>query len=334
MLLAVAALALGLTGTSPVASADETSPKIPYNIYTKWPFSATEAKQRQVETAKALGITVEKNFEIGFKQKLVFVLIPAGEFMMGSPTNEVKRGADETQHLVRITKPFYMQKTEFQQSAYVILRMRGTRFAKNDSRAVDWRHPVEQASWDDAHENIIGDLNRRGVGTFTLPTEAEWEYACRAGTTTPFHLGETLSNKTANYNGYRVKDEGKTLYHTGGQLPWGNGFPNDTFRQKPSPAGSFPANAFGLHDMHGNVWEWCQDWYSEDYYKNSPKDDPTGPKEGSRRVVRGGAWGVSAVWDVRSATRKSFPQDRRGSAGGYRLVLRTLVSPPQPKAKK
>ncbi len=336
----ISALAISMTGWAKTAvaaekkQADAGKPAIEavaYKIYTKWPFDAKEARRRQEETAKILGIPVTKVFEIGFKQKLEFILIPPGEFMMGSPKSELKRSDDETQHLVRITRPFYLQKTEFTQAAYVILRMRGNRFAKNDSRSVDWRHPVEQASWDDAHQKIITNLNQRGVGTFTLPSEAEWEYACRAGSTTPFHLGESISNDTANYNGYRVKENDRTFYHTGGQLPWADGAGNKTFRQKPTAVGIFPANAFGLHDMHGNVWEWCQDWYGEDYYLNSPKDDPTGPKTGSRRVARGGAWGISAVWDLRSASRKSVPQDRRGSAGGYRLVLRTLKLPPKPK---
>ncbi|MFP6693880.1 MAG: formylglycine-generating enzyme family protein [Pirellulales bacterium] len=331
----VALIALVVFANAAPATAEKPAAEAAgYKVYTKWPFDAKEARRRQEETARALDVSVEKVFKIGFEQKLEFVLIPAGEFMMGSPKSELKRSDDETQHLVRITKPFYFQKTEFTQAAYVILRKRGNRFAKNDSRYVDWRHPVEQASWDDAHQNIIADLNQRGVGAFTLPTEAEWEYACRAGTTTPFHLGGTISNDTANYNGYRVEENGETFYHTGGQLPWGNGAGNKTFRQKPTPVGIFPANAFGLRDMHGNVWEWCQDWYGEDYYANSPQDDPTGPKEGNRRVVRGGAWGISAVWDLRSASRKSFPQDRRGSAGGYRLVLRTLTPLPRPAAKQ
>ena len=342
-LVLISALAVSMAGWAKTAVAAEEKQSnagkpaveaVAYKIYTKWPFDAKEARRRQEETAKTLEIPVTKVFEIGFKQKLEFILIPPGEFMMGSPKSELKRSDDETQHLVRITRPFYLQKTEFTQAAYVILRMRGNRFARNDSRSVDWRHPVEQASWDDAHQRIIANLNQRGVGTFTLPSEAEWEYACRAGSTTPFHLGESISNDTANYNGYRVKENGRTFYHTGGQLPWAEGAGNKTFRQKPTPAGIFPANAFGLHDMHGNVWEWCQDWYGEDYYVNSPKDDPTGPKTGSRRVARGGAWGISAVWDLRSASRKSFPQDRRGSAGGYRLVLRTLKLPPKPGPEK
>jgi len=306
----------------PAKVAEPAAPK--YKIYTKWPFDAKEAVRRQQETAKALGIPKVLTFEIGFGQKLEFILVPAGEFVMGSPKKKLKRKADEDQHRVRITKPFYLQKTEFTQAAYVILTMRGRSFGRNRSRYVDWPKPVEQITWHDMFKVIIDNLNSRGVGKFTLPTEAEWEYAARAGTTTPFHYGETISNDLANYNGYRVKEDGKTLYHTGGQMPWDGARGSKTFRRMPSHAGSFPANAFGFHDMHGNVWEACQDWYDKDYYKTGPKDDPKGPATGIRHVVRGGDWGISAVWDLRSAARKPQGPNELGSSGGFRLVLRTI----------
>ena len=304
-----------------------------YKIYTKWPFDAKEARRRQEETAEALGIERALTFEIGHGQKLEFILVPAGEFIMGSPKTELKRGGDETQHRVRITKPFYLLKTEFTQAAYVILTMRGRSFGRNRSRYVDWPKPVEQITRHDMFKVIINNLNSRGVGKFTLPTEAEWEYAARAGTTTPFHYGETISNDLANYNGYRVKEDGKTFYHTGGQLPWEGARGSKTFRRMPSPAASFPANAFGFHDMHGNVWEACEDWYDKDYYKTSPKDDPKGPATGIRQVVRGGDWGISAVWDLRSAARRAQGPYEIGSSGGFRLVLRTLKPIAEPEKK-
>ena len=326
LLFAAVALTLGS-----VASAADA----PYKIYTKWPFDAKEARRRQDETAKALGIERALTFEIGFGQKLEFILVPAGEFIMGSPKTELKRKAEEVQHRVRITKPFYLQKTEFIQAAYVILTMRGRSFGRNRSRYVDWPKPVETITWHDTFKVIIDNLNSRGVGKFTLPTEAEWEYAARAGTTTPFHYGETISNDLANYNGYRVKEDGKTFYHTGGQVPWEGARGSKTFRRMPSPAASFPANAFGFHDMHGNVQEWCQDWYDKDYYKISPTDDPQGPATGIHRVVRGGDWGVAAVWDLRSAARKEMGPNDLGSSGGFRLVFRTLkpIGKPEEKPK-
>ncbi len=332
---AVAAAVAGkpVAGVDAPRPAEAARPAPKHKIYTKWPFDAKEARRRQDETAEALGIPRTLTFEIGFKQKLEFILVPAGEFVMGSPKAELKRGDNETQHRVRITTPFYLQKTEFTQAAYVILTMRGRSFGRNRSRYVDWPKPVEQITWHDAYKVIINNLNSRGVGKFTLPTEAEWEYAARAGTTTPFHCGETISNDLANYNGYRVKEDGKTLYHTGGQLPWEGARGSKTFRRMPSHAGSFPANAFGFHDMHGNVWEACQDWYDKDYYKTGPKDDPKGPATGIRHVVRGGDWGISAVWDLRSAARRPQGPNELGSSGGFRLVLRTIKPQPAPKAE-
>ena len=313
------------------AKSAEPAAPTPYKIYTKWPFDAKEARRRQEETAKALGVPRVLSFEIGFKQKLEFILVPAGEFVMGSPKTELKRKDDETQHRVRITKPFYLQKTEFTQAAYVILTMRGNKFGRNRSRYGDWPNPVETITWHDTYKVIIDNLNGRGVGTFSLPTEAEWECAARAGTTTPFHFGKTISNDLANYNGYRVKEDGKTLYHTGGQMPWEGARGSKTFRRMPSHVGSFPANAFGFHDMHGNVQEWCQDWYDKDYYKTSPTDDPQGPATGVHRVVRGGDWGIAAVWDLRSAARKGMGPNDLGSSGGFRLAFRTLKPLTDPK---
>ena len=142
-----------------------------------------------------------------------------------------------------------------------------------------------------------------GKGTFRLPTEAEWEYACRAGTRTAFHFGETISTDQANYNGGA----------------YGNGRRGEC-RWRTMPVGSFPANAWGLYDMHGNVWEWCSDWYEKNYYKTSPKDDPTGPATDSERVLRGGAWDDDP-YDCRAATRFRHRPGGNVDAVGFREIF-------------
>jgi formylglycine-generating enzyme required for sulfatase activity len=138
-----------------------------------------------------------------------------------------------------------------------------------------------------------------------LPTEAEWEYACRGGVRTysVFHYGNSLSSKQANFNGKRPYGAAK------GPSPG-----------RPTPVGSYGPNAFGLYDMHGNVWEWCSDWYGERYYAESPAEDPAGPKAGDSRVLRGGCW----YWhgsDCRSAYRSPVSPDYRNYCVGFRVAL-------------
>ena len=290
--------------------------KAGYKIYTKWPFDAKEAKRRQEETAEALGIPVEKSIMLPHNVEMKFVLVPAGEFIMGSPETELKRNDNETQHRVRITTPYYLGKTEFLQGAWITGRMQGGKFGKNRSYENDWKKPVEQASWKDAAITLL-HLNRRGLGTFTLPTEAEWEFACRAGTATPFSFGETLSHEQANYDSNSVYGKGK----------------RDKPRMKTVRGGALPTNAFGLHEMHGNVWEWCYDFYDKDFYKTGPRINPIGPKTGTHHVVRGGSFAIFSIETTRSASRNAYPTERRGRCVGFRLVLRTLAPDPAPRAE-
>src|SRR4029077_17171790 len=131
--------------------------------------------------------------------------------------------------------------------------------------------PVETVSWNDC-QKFVKKLREKDKKAYRLPSEAEWEYACRAGTTTAFHFGETISTDQANYNG---------------NFTYGNG-KKGTFRDKTTPVGNFPANAWGLHDMHGNVLEWCQDWHDD--YPEKDVVDPKGSDEGNQRMLRGGTW--------------------------------------------
>ena len=218
--------------------------------------------------------------------KLRLVLIPSGEFMMGSPSSEKQRGYDESpQHRVKITKPFYMGVYEVTQAQYQQV------MGKNPSWFKGTDNPVDCVSWIDAMEFCLLLSSEVGVEV-RLPTEAEWEYACRAGTTTPFHTGETISTDQANYDG---------------DYTYGNGRKGVDRRRRTVAVGSFAPNAWGLYDMHGNVWEWCQDWYAEDYYNKSPEEDPQGPATGKYRVLCGGCWFLIPRY-CRSASRfKHFP---------------------------
>jgi formylglycine-generating enzyme required for sulfatase activity len=229
--------------------------------------------------------------------KLVY--IPAGSFMMGSPSNEKDRESDEgPQHHVQISKGFYMGAYEVTQAQWQAV------MGSNPSNFKGNNLPVEKVSWNDAVE-FCEKLSHQEGKTYRLPTEAEWEYACRAGTTTPFYFGQTISTDQANYDGNYTYGSGR----------------KGIYRQKTTAVGSFAPNAFGLYDMHGNVWEWCSDWYGENYYSSSPGVDPQGPASGSYRVLRGGSWGYSPG-HCRSASRgRHTPDLRGGDVGGFRIVL-------------
>ena len=217
-----------------------------------------KAEKRRVETVTDEGKVVEKQITYYINpQGMEFVWVEPGEFMMGSPRDEEDRDDDETQHRVKITKGFFLGATEVTQAQYEDLMDENPAWFKGDD------NPVETVSWHDAVK-FCQALSRRGDGEYKLPTEAQWEYACRAGTTTPFYCGETISTDLANYDG---------------DYTYGNGR-KGTYRGKTTEVKSFPANAWGLYDMHGNVLEWCSDGYDSDYYENSDKEDPKGPDSG------------------------------------------------------
>ena len=285
-----------------------------YKIYRKWPFDAKEARRRQEETAKMLGIPVEKEVPLRLGATMTMILIPAGEFVMGSPETEPGRKEDERQHVVRINGPYYLGKYEFTQKSWIYGKSRGWRTAGNRSYQVDWGRPVEQASWADA-ARCLTFLNKLKQGVFTLPTEAEWEFACRAGTATAFNTGAIIATDQANYNGNSI--------YPGGKL--------GLYRMRTIKVGGFKPNAFGLYDMHGNVWEWVYDAYDKDSHNRGPKVDPFS-NEGTIRVARGGAYCIESAADCRSAARKVESMMVRGRNGGFRIALRTLAPDPKPKA--
>jgi formylglycine-generating enzyme required for sulfatase activity len=238
-----------------------------------------------------------KNFtnNIGMK----FVWIRPGNFMMGSPKEEKGRGTEETQHKVTLTKGFYMGLYTVTQEEWEVVMGNNPSKVKGEKNL-----PVEYVSWDDCQE-FIKKLRDKDKKQYRLPTEAEWEYACRAGTTTPFHFGETISTEQANYNGDFTYGEGKK----------GEG----KYRKKVTPVGSFPVNAWGLYDMHGNVGQWCQDWY-DDYPKKDVVDPHPKGSEVGRRVLRGGFWG-GLPEHCRSAQRGGNVPGLRFQGFGCRLCF-------------
>jgi formylglycine-generating enzyme required for sulfatase activity len=185
---------------------------------------------------------------------------------------------------------------------------------------VGWKqtdaHPVVNVTWNEAVK-FCEWLSRKEKRTYALPTEAEWEYACRAGTRTRYYSGddEASLKKVANIQDASLKAKLDADYakHYVFQS-WDDGYPFT------APVGSFQPNGWGLYDMHGNVWQWCADWYGKDYYGNSPIKDPKGPESGKYRVLRGGSWGTNPR-NCRSARRGIEPGVRRDS-NGFRVVLR------------
>ncbi len=240
-------------------------------------------------------------------------LIPAGTFQMGSPPSEADRGgAEGPQHTVRITQAFYMGIYEVTQAEYESVMGTSGYFSKTgagSSRVSGMdtsKFPVEFVKWENAQE-FCRKLSLKDGHTYRLPTEAEWEYACRANTTTPFHFGGTLNGYKANVDGnepYGTAAKGKVLGRT-------------------TTVGSYSANAFGLFDMHGNVREWCEDVYDESAYgkRSGTTSDPRVVTGSEYRVLRGGSW-ISNSQYARSADRGRYtPFDRNGSDNGLRMVV-------------
>jgi serine/threonine protein kinase/formylglycine-generating enzyme required for sulfatase activity len=219
-----------------------------------------------------------------------FVLIPAGEFVMGAPDSDPYAGNEEKpQHRVRITRPFYLGVTEVTQGQYrAVTSANPSRFKGSDDL------PVEQVSWEDAIA-FCDKLSANEGLSYRLPTEAEWEYACRAGGTTTFNSGDD--------------------YASLGEVAWYKGNSGN----KTHPVGHLRPNAWGLFDMHGNVHEWCRDWYAEAYYGNSSGADPLGPSEGAKRASRGGSWDNFPRY-ARSALRWGDSPAYRYYGVGFRVA--------------
>jgi formylglycine-generating enzyme required for sulfatase activity len=299
--------------------------------------SNLEPVKEDVETEKisAPEPAEELSIELGNGVKVDFVLILPGEFDMGSSSYEKDRDPDEGPvHKVRISRPFYIARSEVtreQFSAFVNAtgyvtdaEKKGWAYGRDGKqrekdKGLSWRnagfpqqdnHPVVCVSWNDAKAFCDGLSQGLKEGTrFRLPTEAEWEYACRANSSKPFSVGtndETL-HTCGNYADSSAK------------LPSADKAHDDNFRFT-APVRSLKPNMFGLYDMHGNVWEWCSDWYSDDYYSKSPPVDPIGPARGKHRVLRGGCWFSDPKY-CRSANRSYSGTNDASATGGFRIVF-------------
>ena len=217
--------------------------------------------------SRTQGRAQQKIEHLGNDIKLEIVYIPGGSFLMGSPTEEVGRYSDEgPQHRVTL-QPFYMSKYPITQEQYEVI------MGNNPSRFIGEKRPVEKVSWQDATK-FCQRLSRKMGRDYRLPRESQWEYACRAGTTTPFNFGKTITPELVNYNG---------------KYPYGNA-PKGKYRQQTTDVGIFPPNAFGLYDMYGNVWEWCAEEWDDNYDGASRDGNVRLNRSQELPLLRGGSW--------------------------------------------
>ncbi len=254
-------------------------------------FHAKESEETH-EPGERMVLTI-KGVEVAFRW------CPPGTFMMGSPEGEAERDDNETLHEVELTRGFWLAETETTQGLWTAVMGNNPSHFKGDDLL-----PAEKVSWDDC-QDFIRKLNDMGIvtdGVFRLPTESEWEYACRAGTTTAISFGNVCDGSQANCNGnypYGTDSKGQYL-------------------EKTAKVGSYIANPWGLYDMHGNVLEWCADWYGD--YPTGKSTDPTGATSGRNRVLRGGSW-HNLARDCRSASRRNYVPAYRNIINGFRLLL-------------
>jgi uncharacterized protein (TIGR02996 family) len=251
-------------------------------------------REERLRALLAEGVRAVGPFRAG-PAGMTFAWVPPGTFRMGSQPAEEGRSDDETQHRVTLTNGFWLGVTPVTQAQWRAVMGTDPSDFKGDDR------PVEMVSWEDCQE-FCARLSARDGRRYRLPSEAEWEYACRAGTTTPFSFGATISTDQANYDGRFTYGRDK----------------DGVYRQQTTPVGSFPANAWGLFDMHGNVWEWCADGYG--FYPSGDVKDPQEPNNGEPRVVRGGSW-YSVPRLCRAAYRSRSAPGQRSRSGGCRAVV-------------
>jgi len=278
-------------------------------MYTSWPFDAEEAKWRQQETAEMLGVPVEYDEVIGRGVKLSLVLIPPGAFMMGCQEDERARPV----HRVTLTKPFYIGKYPIDQAQWKAVT------GHNPSRFDGHLRPVDNVSWDDC-QGFLSKLNRMLSKTreegLVLPTEAQWEFACRAGTSTRYHFGDDAS---------QIGDHGWFIGNCGTErkvvqryfLGLKKREITEIVDRRPHSVGQKKPNVWGLHDLHGNVWEWTQTIFAK--YSSADVTDPIGPSSGELHICRGGSWANEAP-NLISASRHWYAQGYAFQYLGFRIA--------------
>ncbi|MDB9459606.1 SUMF1/EgtB/PvdO family nonheme iron enzyme, partial [Dolichospermum circinale CS-545/17] len=301
----------GITGIKPDLPPLILKKPSDYQLKT-FPFQTAQINNNGTEIQR---ITKNANYfgeDLGNGVILEMVAIPGGTFKMGSPENEERYHSSQSpQHEVTVP-PFFMGKYPVTQQQWRVvaalpkvnidLKSDPSYFKGDGSTSLTNNLPVERVSWNDAQE-FCARLSRMANKTYRLPTEAEWEYACRGGTTTPFYCGETISTDLANYDGNYTYGQGQK-----GQ-----------YRQKTTEVGIFPANPFGLYDMCGNVWEWCEDDWQENYI-NAPKDGSAWTSLSvNEKLLRGGSWNYAPV-HCRSAYRDYDVAGFDSNYLGFRVV--------------
>ncbi len=286
-----------------IAVPSEMREQYSFNSGSKITTVATYGRFRRFDVTSDENVRVPMRLVTDGVSGMTFLELPPGRFTMGSAASEPGRNDDETLHDVTITKPFYLGQFEVTQQEWKAVM--GT--SPSTFKDCGQKCPVESVTFEEV-QHFIDKLNARRPSSgpslrYRLPTEAEWEYACRAGTTGPFSTGENLTTAQANYNG---------------KYPYASAPPGD-YRQKPAPVGTFPLNPWGLADMHGNVWEWTADWYGP--YRDSSADgiDPHGPPAGEKRVIRGGSWYFDAN-SARCGLRYTHAPNDKGFSLGFRLA--------------
>jgi formylglycine-generating enzyme required for sulfatase activity len=267
--------------------------------------SQTRSPKLPIKTNKSIIHTYTETLSPGVEMEMALIL--GGEFQMGSPEEEEYRQSDEKLHTVTVPT-FFMgctPVTQGQWKAIVQLSQISTDLKPNPSNFKgDDNLPVEKVSWDDAIE-FCRLLSIKTGRIYRLPSESEWEYACRAGTTTPFSFGATIDAQLANYDS---------------NYNYGKGV-KSSYSEKTTPVKKFAPNSWGLYDMHDNVYEWCQDDYESDYRK-APSDGTPYSTQSDRKVLRGGSW-FSLPWYCRSAYRSSDSRAYRNDFFGFRIVSST-----------
>ena len=269
-------------------------------------YSVADAAGNTATANRTVTVVGSRTVDLNATVAMDMIWCPPGTFTMGSPTTEVGRGTNETEHNVSLTKGFYLGKYEVTQAQYEAV-MTGNTNSLSPTPS-QWPgnpdRPVEKVSWADA-QIFLTRLNAQQSANiptgwaYVLPTESQWEYACRAGTTTAYSWGATIASSNANYN-------------------WDGGANDGNDFKQTRDVGQYGANPWGFFDMHGNVFEWTADWYQAAYPTGNPVMDPTGSASGSNRVRRGGSW-LGGVSHTRSAYRSSFNPSTRAKDFGFRV---------------